>query len=312
MLVHDPARHLVASFDILVGAAALLLPLFARVLSVAAPETTPDRSADAAAIRAHIDRIFQAFIDKDHRTLAETHGANWRGFTPYSGRVIRGLADYLATATFPEGLRRDQGLVGYRILDFDVVFYGDVAVVSFVAACDEVAGDERHTETLTLMDVYHLEPSGWIQVASNTSLHPDTVAAAMSRPRTLSDADRAELLMVREAVWRAWFTGDTDALGRLLPPDLVTVDPDFGTRASTLETSRRFTAGGVTLQRLEFPRTDFQAYGNTVVIYTLYDMDIANGSETHTYRGSATEVFVRQQGRWINTGWHLAPAGTPQ
>src|SRR2546423_860693 len=86
------------------------------------------RTADAAAIRAHIESIFQAFIDKDRKTLAATHGTNWRGFTPWSGRVIRGRDGYMKDATFPEGLPKDQGMVGYRMSDFDVAFYGDTAV----------------------------------------------------------------------------------------------------------------------------------------------------------------------------------------
>ena len=37
-----------------------------------------DRPADAAAIRAHIESIFQAFVDKDRAKLETTHGAEWR------------------------------------------------------------------------------------------------------------------------------------------------------------------------------------------------------------------------------------------
>jgi len=40
-----------------------------------AQNNAPDRSADAAAIRAHIESIFQAFVAKDRRKLEETHGA---------------------------------------------------------------------------------------------------------------------------------------------------------------------------------------------------------------------------------------------
>jgi len=39
-----------------------------------------DRSADRAAIRAHIDRIFQAFIRQDAAELRPTHAANWLGY----------------------------------------------------------------------------------------------------------------------------------------------------------------------------------------------------------------------------------------
>lgn len=289
--------------------------LVALLLAVARPglAQTPsaDRSADAAAIRAHIESIFRAFIDKDVPKLRQTHGANWRGFTPWSGHVIRGLDGYMNEATFPPGTPKGQGMVRYRLSDFDVVFYGDTAVASFVADTDIVYGTEKSTQKLTLVDVYHKEPGGWIQVASNTSLHPDELQRQQSRYRRLSDEDRASLLKAREAVWRAWFAGDTETLNKLVPPELITIDPGsdpFGTRNSTLEGSRGFAAAGGTLTRLAFPRTEFQTYGSTVILYTTYEMDLQTGGTTSTDRGTATEVFVQQDGRWINTGWQLAPA----
>jgi hypothetical protein len=59
--------------------------------------------------------------------------------------------------------------------------------------------------------------------------------------------------------------------------------------------------------RLEFPRTEFQRYGNTVIIYTTYELDIENQGKLQTERGKATEVFVRRGAKWLNTGWQLAP-----
>lgn len=284
--------------------------LLALPRAAVAQNNAPERSADAAAIRAHIESIFEAFVEKDRQKLEETHGANWRGFTPWSGHVIRGRDGYMKSATFPEGMPKGQGMIGYRISDFDVVFYGDTAVASFVADLDVMYGTDKGTQKLTLVDVYHKEPAGWIQVASNTSLHPDEIAEQMSRLRTLSETDRAALLAAREAVWRAWFAGNTEALARLVPAELVTIEPGsatFGTRESTLAGSRGFAASGDTLTRLEFPRTEIQAYGNTVVLYTSYEMDISSGGQTRTDRGVATEVFVQQNDRWLNTGWQLAP-----
>jgi ketosteroid isomerase-like protein len=293
---------------------ALLLAAALTAARHAASAQTPsaDRSADAAAIRAHIESIFQAFVDKDTAKLVQTHGAEWRGFTPWSGRVIRGLDGYMTFATFPPGTPKNEGMIAYRISDFDVVFYGDTAVAAFVADLDVAYGGEKDTQKLTLVDVYHKEPKGWVQVASNTSLHPDEVLRMQSRRRTLSDEDRRSLLAAREVVWRAWFAGDVTALGALVPPELVTIEPgsgSFGTRDSTLAGSRGFAASGGKLTRIAFPRTDIQAYGSTVILYTTYEMDIQNGGQTRTDRGVATEVFVQQNGKWINTGWQLAPVG---
>src|SRR5215207_1840065 len=108
----------------------------------AAPTKAADRPADAAAIRAHIESIFQAFVDKDRQKLEATHGAEWRGFTPWSDHVIRGRSGYMEEATFPPGLPKNQGMVGYRIGEFDIMFYGDTAVVSFMADVDRMNGTE--------------------------------------------------------------------------------------------------------------------------------------------------------------------------
>ena len=70
----------------------LVVSLVSIPLSAAGQTLGADRPADAAAIRAHIESIFQAFVDKDRAKLEATHGAEWRGFTPWSGHVIRGRA----------------------------------------------------------------------------------------------------------------------------------------------------------------------------------------------------------------------------
>ena len=299
------AKVPIATIALVVGALAFARPASAQ------PAAAGNRSADVQAIRTHIESIFQAFIDKDHPKLEQTHGRDWRGFTPWSSRPIRGRNEYMTEATFPPGTPKGQGMVGYRISEFDVVFYGDTAVVSFVADLDLAFGTQKEHQKLTLLDVYHKERQGWIQVASNTSLHPDEHERARAEYRVLDGDERASLMTAREAVWRAWFAGDTDGLGKLVPPELVTVSSfgeDFGTRDSTLNQSRSFASSGAKLTRLVFPRSDIQAYGSTAIIYTTYEMDIASGGKTETQRGSATEVFVWQNGRWINTGWQLAPS----
>ena len=284
--------------------------------AVAAQSIPPDRAADAAAIRAEIERISQAFVDKDRQTLAATHGSDWRGFTPWSGHVIRGRDGYMNEATFEPGTPKGQGMVGFRISDFDVVFYGNTAVASFVMTNDVVSGPDKGTQKLTLVDVFHKEQNRWVQVASNTSLHPDEIDQMMSRQRSLGPRERAAVLQAREAVWRAWFAGDTDALGALVPPELITIGPgsdSFGTRASNYDNARGFAASGAKLTRLVFPRTEVQAYGATVILYTTYELDLTARDRVSTQRGTATEVFVRQNGRWVNTGWQLSavPAAAP-
>jgi hypothetical protein len=94
-------------------------------------------------------------------------------------------------------------MVGYQIHEYDTVFYGDTAVVSFVADVHNRWGDRSRTTKLTLIDVYVKEGSRWVQAASQTSLHPDSQEAHRSDLRTLGDDEKKSLLEAREAVWRA-------------------------------------------------------------------------------------------------------------
>jgi hypothetical protein len=290
-----------------------VITLSAAIASAPAVAQTrgAQRPADAAAIRAHIESIFQAFVDKDRAKLEATHGAEWRGFTPWSDHVIRGRDGYMSEATFPPDTPKNQGMIGYRIGEFDIIFYGDTAVVSFMAEVDRLFGKEKSSQKLTFIDVYHKDPGGWIQVASNTSLHPEAVSQLMSQRRFLGDDERAALMKAREAVWRAWFAGDEATLKTLVPPELITIDPEssgFGTLTSNLEGSRGFASDGGKLTRLVFPSSEIQAYGSTAIIYTSYEMDLQIGGKTRTERGMATEVFVQKDGKWLNTGWQLAPS----
>ena len=292
-----------------------LLVLTAVVTSAAAQSIPASRAADAALIKKEIEIICQAFVDKDVKTLEATHGKNWRGFTPESDHVIRGRDGYMNEATFDPQMPKGQGMVGYRISDFDVVFYGDTAVASFVLDVDGMRGTQKTSQKLTILDVFQKEPQRWVQVASNTSYHGEEFQRRMSQLRLLGDAEKKDLFAAREAVWRAWFAGDTKQLSTLLPPELVTIEPSsakFGTLKSNLDGSRGFAATGGKLTRLVFPTTEIQAYGATVILYTTFEMDVVEGGKTRTSKGAATEVFVRRDGRWINSGWQLSPSAGSQ
>ena len=148
----------------------LALAVGMAIGAAAGPAATAvqDRAADAQAIRAHIESIFDAFIEKDRDKLAATHGRNWRGYLTGARTVIKGRDGYMRAAVGdgPMG-PKGQGMVGYKIREYD-----------------------------------------------------------------------------------------------------------------------------------------------TVIIYTSYELDVAEGSRTRTEKGKATEVFVFRDGRWLNTGWQLAPETT--
>jgi len=272
---------------------------------------TSGRERDAAAIRAHIESIFDAFIEKNAAKLAATHGRDWRGYLTGSRTVIKGRDGYVRAAGAAGQMPpKGQGMVGYKILEYDTVFYGDVAIVNFVADVLHMNGTQPRTVKLTLMDIYAKEDGEWIQVASQTSNHPEYQEALTSTFEPLTEPQKQSVLAAREAVWRAWYSGDTNALAGLLPPELITLHTGsdaFGSYQSVVSGAERFAKGGGKLVRLDFPRTEFQRYGSTVVIYTTYELETENAGKTQTERGKATEVFVRRGGKWLNTGWQLAP-----
>ena len=57
--------------------------------------TEPDRAGDAAAIRAHIESIFQAFIDGDEKKIFDTHSEDWRGLLEGYPTPIKGIDEYM-------------------------------------------------------------------------------------------------------------------------------------------------------------------------------------------------------------------------
>jgi len=127
---------------------------------------------------------------------------------------------------------------------------------------------------------------------------------------SLPAAEKKKLLEAREAVWRAFFTNDQKQLDKLLPEDTITLDgpPEnpFVKKAQILESAKQVAQGGTKLIRLEFPMTEMQVYGDTVIIYTTYLYELANDREgRRVSKGRATEIFVRRNGAWLNPGWHL-------
>jgi hypothetical protein len=136
-----------------------------------------------------------------------------------------------------------------------------------------------------------------------------SAAPAEVLPTPLTDELRESLLKAREAVWRAFFSPDARQIETALPPELIAIDEwqdKWRTRDDALADYRKLVPTGARLHRLEFPRTEFQVYGNTAVLYSLYlyEQEV-NGRPQGATSGRATEVFVHRGGRWVNVGWHL-------
>lgn len=122
-------------------------------------------------------------------------------------------------------------------------------------------------------------------------------------------ATRTEILELREAAWRTWFSNDQPGFQRVVPEELVAIGWDGGPwedRAQTTKVMEEFAKSGRMIRTLEFPRNVFQQYGDVVILYTSFRLVLADAAgEAEEIAGRGTEVFVRRNGRWIHTGWHL-------
>jgi hypothetical protein len=134
-----------------------------------------------------------------------------------------------------------------------------------------------------------------------------SVASAQG-PVTLDAKSKTELLATRELAWRAWFGGDRAALEAMLPPEFIGIgwgEGPWSDKAASLAGSEEFARGGGKLTRLEFPRTEIQAYGDVAFVYSTYVVEFTAGGQQVLQEGRATEVFVRRGGKWLHPGWHL-------
>ena len=285
------------------------------VTFVAADE--PDRSADAAAIRAHIESIFQAFIDGDQDKIFATHSEDWRGFLEGSRSPIKGIDEYMRAngiewprpANAPKTTRYLPAGTTYKVSDFDVHFYGpELAVASFFGEFQRKDGDTTITlRRFRIMDVYGKRNGSWIQVASHTVIDPEWRAEQMSQPLAISPQIRERILAAREAVWRAWFANDRVQLEKLIPDEAIAIGggENWSNKAAILAEAKSFADRGGKLVRLEFPKTEIQVYGNTVILYTTYIYETEMDGKRSTSSGRGTEIFVRKGDRLVNAGWHL-------
>src|ERR1051325_4140130 len=125
----------VFSFALVVTLFAALTPaqnLVADGTSAAA--NLDERAADRAAIKAHIESIFQAFINKDTDALRATHAENWLGYLEGSRTVIKGIDGYMDWNQLDP--KSPYGMKAYKFREFDLIFKGDAAFVCFVADVD--------------------------------------------------------------------------------------------------------------------------------------------------------------------------------
>jgi len=280
--------------------------LTAQVRAQAPPTTADGREKDRAEIRAHIDSIFQAFINKDAAKLRTTHHQNWLGYLEGSRTMIHGVDGYMNNSYVDPS--SPYGMKSYRMREFDMIFKGDAAFVCFVADVEANTPSGPSQRTLRISDFYTKQDGQWIQTGSDTELHPESVEEQIQMPRSLSDQGRKRLLDAREAVWRAYFSNDRVMLEKLIPEETVTIESGgniWGNRKAIFDGAERFAKGGGKLVKLEFPKTEIQVYGSTAVVYSNYLYELETGGQRYQQTGRVTEVFVLRKGQWVNPGWHM-------
>ena len=287
----------------------LSLTLFAGIYSAAQlkPQPCDSRPADRDAIHAHIESIFQAFIDHDGAKLRATHAPEWRGYLEGSDTVIRGVDGYMksvggATRPSPNGMK------SYKWVEFDCMFYGDTAVVPFVADVERSFNGVTSHEQLRIVDFYAKLNGNWIQAGSDTQASPKELEARASSYTPLPEQVKQSLLKEREHVWRAYFANERPYLEQVLPEELVVIGPggeQFSNRETILKGAESFAQSGGKLVKVEFPETEVQTYGNVVQIYSTYRLQLQTPRGQSNMTGRATETFVFRDGKWLNVGWHL-------
>ena len=266
-----------------------------------------DRAADRAAIRAHIDSIFQAFINKDAKALRATHAENWLGYLEGSRTMIKGVDGYMEWNQVDP--KSPYGMKSYKMREFDMIFKGDAAFVCFVSDIEANTPNGPFHRALRICDFYTKDNGKWIQSGSDTALHQESLEEQLAALRPLPDQMRKRLLDAREAVWRAFFAGDRATLEKLIPPETIAIEADenntWSNRQMVLDGSTEFAKSGGKLIKLDFPKTEIQVYGLTAIVYSNYAYELETGGKRINQSGRVTEVFVLRKGEWVNPGWHM-------
>lgn len=265
-----------------------------------------NRAADEKAVRETVVKIFDAFVKRDPDTIRALHSTNWRGFS--GDKVAKGIEEYMKNARIGDP-KSPNGMYDYKFLDYDTVFYGETAVVSFVVELFFRNGEQTNSSKYRSLDIYAKENGNWTQVASNFISLPSEFTKFMTTNNPLSSQMRQYLLKARDDVWKAFFANDVEKLKKMIPEETVAINPGeekFDNQTSIFASAKAFAESGAKLVKIEFPITEFQTYGQTVIMYSTYVYEIENKGEKKSYSGRASEVFiVHSTGEVKNVGWHL-------
>lgn len=133
---------------------------------------------DRKEILSHIDSIFRAFINKDEETIRNTHHPEWKGYTVRSRTTVHSRDEYMKEV---KALLDNQHWKFYEMSDTDFAFYGDTAIVTYIARISGKDPQEKYFETkLRVLDVYVKTSGAWNLASSSVSLHPDVIDSKLN------------------------------------------------------------------------------------------------------------------------------------
>jgi len=106
-----------------------------------------------------------------------------------------------------------------------------------------------------------------------------------------------ELLKIEKDFARAIVANDAEAIGRFLADEWIIVDPDGGVidKIRFLDVIK---SGALAHELMESDNARVRIYGSTAIITALTTTKGKFGGQPFTTHERATDVFVKQQGRW--------------
>lgn len=144
--------------------------------------------------------------------------------------------------------------------------------------------------------------SGCVGPSKTDSASHKAVESAGALTAASDSASLAALLTAREAVWRAWFTGDSAQLVALLPEEMIGMGE---TRAQIIANAQEFARGTAKYQGITFSDDEHITTDSMVVTFARYEVTLLDGGKPQKIAGKAIEVFKLVNGRWLNPSWHL-------
>ena len=113
-----------------------------------------------------------------------------------------------------------------------------------------------------------------------------------------------EILRLEKEFSQAIVKNDAEAVGRFLADDWIIIDPDGG-----IIDKERFLgvmkSGALTHEMMESDDTRVRIYGNTAIVTALTTIKGKFNGQVFTTQERATDVFVKQNGRWQCALSHL-------